>query len=530
MNRYRSTLASSSWLRIGVIATAMGLGAVTVHASAPKVPAGNVAWVPAAVDADIDSAFARAKAEKKPIFLYWGATWCPPCNQLKATLFNRQDFAERSKLFVAVHIDGDRPGAQKLGTRFKVRGYPTVILFSPDGQEITRLPGEADAQQVMAVLDAGLAGGRSVRAVLADVRAKKGLTANEWRMLGYYSWAQDEEIVRAADRPALLAQLATASPDAAVATRLWLKALSESDDGKGIRADAALRERVQRMLLDVQASRVQADTIVYGSARIVRALTAEGSPERDPLVRAYEGALRRLEADASLSRADRLSALAARVELARLDVPAEEASKPKLPPALLTDVRTVVARADREITDGYERQAVITSAADVMRRAGLLVDSDTLLKGNLTKSHSPYYLMSMLAGNAKARNDIPDALRWYEEAFNRSEGPATRLQWGSTYFVNVVDLTEKDAARIERVAAQLIKESASDPSAYYERSARSMQRVGAKLMQWNKSGQHAAVIQRLQTQLDAVCVKLPTADAQRAACESVFKAPGKPAA
>ena len=80
--------------------------------AAPGLPSTNVAWQPAAADADIERAFAQARTEGKPLLLYWGASWCPPCNQLKATFFNRQDFAALSKSFVAVHVDGDRPGAQ----------------------------------------------------------------------------------------------------------------------------------------------------------------------------------------------------------------------------------------------------------------------------------------------------------------------------------------------------------------------------------------------------------------------------------
>jgi hypothetical protein len=59
---------------------------------------------------------------------------------------------------------------------------------------------------------------------------------------------------------------------------------------------------------------------------------------------------------------------------------------------------------------------------------------------------------------------------------------------------------------------------------------RSLQRVGNKLADWNKDGQHAATLQRLQAQLAGVCAKVDPADGQRSTCEGLLKPAAKKAA
>ncbi len=507
-----------------VIGAALALAGAASAAAPSRAPSANVAWVVAAAEADVDRAIAQARAQNKPLLLYWGATWCPPCNQLKATLFNRADFAALSRHFVAVFVDGDRPAAQKIGARFKVSAYPTLVLFTPQGQEITRLPGEADAPQVLALLEQGLAGGRPIAAVLADARAGKALPANEWRMLSFHAWAVDDSgLVAAADRPGVLAELAAKSPpgDGETTTRLWLKALAASDDGKGLKPDAALRERVARVLADPAATRAHMDVIGGYASDMVKALGADDSTERAALAAQFDAALQRLAADATLSRADRTGVLIERVALARLGQ-GKDVTAPVLPAPLLAEVREWAQRMEREVTDAYERQAVITAVAHLQGQAGLWSDSDALLKRHLAKSHSPYYLMSQLASNARKLGRTDEALSWSRQAWERSVGPATRLQWGASYLSMLVDLAPKDAARIEKTAAQIFAEAAQDEGALHDRSGRALQRIAKKLGSWNADGRQAAVMKRLQAKVGPLCAK--AADAQQEMCRGLLAA------
>jgi len=439
----------SSVLALALAAALAGFGSAAHAVDGP--PPGNVAWQEAGSDADIDKAFATAKAQNKPVLLYWGAVWCPPCNQLKATLFNRQDFAEQSRSFVAVHLDGDAPGAQKLGTKFKVVGYPTLILFSPDRKELTRLPGEVDAAQVMQLLQLGMASGRPISQVLADAREGKPLTGSEWRLLAFYSWDTDEgaQAVPAAERGPLLRKLAANCPasEATACTRLTLKSIADGDEKNAPAPDAATRARVTEVLADPAQSRTYMDVLTNSATDIVNALAPKPGAERQQLVASFDAALTRLEADTTLSRGDRLGALFARVDLARIDQP-KDAMHPKLPPALVKEVRDTAAATDREVSNAFERQAVIPGTSQLLEEAGMWKESEALLKSSLARSHSPYYLMSELGSNARKQGRTGEALQWYRQAWEKSEGPATRLQWGAAYLGVLVDLAPNDAKRI----------------------------------------------------------------------------------
>ncbi len=498
----------------------------------PATPAvhASIDWVKPD-GANIDAVFAQAKAANKPVFLYWGAVWCPPCNQIKATVFNRQDFMERSKLFVPVYLDGDTPGAQKLAAQFKVRGYPTMILFRPDGTELTRLPGEVEAGRYMEVLGLGLASVSSVKESLATALTPNAATlkAQDWRLLAYYSWEQDEaQLLPKKERAASLQKLAQACPQEQreAANRLALKAIvAAAQDRSALPDPVAALARVQVILGDAVQARESFDVLVNYGADMLALLAPKGSAARAPLQNNWNMALERFAADAGLSQSDRLSAVSAKLALLKLDLPKD--AKPVFDAALLAQARAAVALADKTTTSSYERQAVIPNAADLLSEAGLLDESDALLKAELPKAISPYYHMLVLAANERARGNKTASLDWTQQAWEKSVGPATRLQWGSGYVNRLLELSPQDSARIEKAASGVLAELEAVPETFYERNRRGLEKMGRQLLAWNARGQHAAVVKKLAAQLDAVCAKLPAQDEARAACSGVFQAQAK---
>ena len=102
---------------------------------------------------DIDKTFASAKKENKPLLIYFYGIWCPPCNELKETVYESTGFLNKSKSFKLLQVDVDAKNSWKVKSRYKVGGYPTVVFADPKGAEIYRIVGYRTPNEFIRVMD-----------------------------------------------------------------------------------------------------------------------------------------------------------------------------------------------------------------------------------------------------------------------------------------------------------------------------------------------------------------------------------------
>jgi len=502
---------------------------------APATVSGeSIAHLPPGIDwypGDVDAAFAAAKAAGKPLFLFWGAEWCPPCAQIKSPIFNTREFEVRSRLFVPVYLDCYTPSAQRQGERFGVMGYPTMILFRADGTEITRLPGGVDVARYATILDTALADGRPVAEILQAALGGSEVTPNDWRLLAYYSWGTDNGRILPPDRrTATFRQLNERCPQEMLpeCARFHFEYLGSAarEAGEGrTPLDAVSRKaevaRLMGLLGSAEVARANVDSLLYAPKDVVGLLSDPGSTQREQLISAWRTALAALERGGegfTLSGPEQLNLVRARMLLQRLEAP-----DAPLPESLLTEAREAVARVDAATTEAYARHAAIYAAAGLYWEAGLAEDANRMLTAELEKSKSPYYFMLDLARLAKQAGRKDEAVAWLERAYAGAQGPATRFQWGYNYLVGLLEMTPDDSARIERVGLEVLGELGDSPDAFYQRTQMRLAQLSAKLLEWGTATESAAVVERLRARTGAICAGLPAGDPGRANCEAFLK-------
>lgn len=92
----------------------------------------------------------QARAQHKYIFMDMYATWCGPCNLMKATTFrNKKAAAFFNQHFINLELDIERGLGPEMAFRLGVQSIPTLIIFDEDGKPLSGIVGYAGAGKLI---------------------------------------------------------------------------------------------------------------------------------------------------------------------------------------------------------------------------------------------------------------------------------------------------------------------------------------------------------------------------------------------
>jgi thiol-disulfide isomerase/thioredoxin len=487
----------------------------------PRAAGLEIKWF----EGDVNAAFAQAAAEGKPVFLYWGAAWCPPCHEIKATVFSRPEFIEKLKLFVPVYIDGDAPGAQKWGDEFRVSGYPSVVVLRADRTELARINGGMDLSLYANVLDLVLGDVRPVAQLLAAGKADAApLGHDDCRRLAYNGWDFDGSPAQSSETSSLLQLAAQRCPADAAIERARLTvfaaaAASTAEDeaiGKGKPPGPRLKaqvQAVQEMLTDSASAPGAADALQYLDSNFFKAAKRALPDHGAQLLALWSRVMDSAAGDARFAETDQVYAAGMKLRAIK------ELGDGSIPPAQAAAARQKVDAALARGQSGYARAGVVNSALFVLDTLGDMDRVYEVAEAEMKTSKYPYYYMLDLASIEEDRGNKAQSVAWFERAYRESQGAATRFQWGTEYVLGLLRMQPQDEARIRDATLSVLGEL-DGPDRIHRRSALRLEKLDVKLREWSKGGAHAAALGALRARRDALCAAIPVGDAARKDCES----------
>lgn len=412
----------------------------------------------------VEQAFAKAQQENRLVFLYWGAVWCPPCNEIKSQVFSQPRFAELMRDKVAVYLDGDSERAQIWAEKFAARGYPTILVLDGQGEERLRLSGAVDMSEFEAAMQSLSVQGARLSTLLLKTPVSS-FTHADWQRLAYLSWDQLPEseyppVVLYNRLQSMLADI----PESLVPEKAlleaqliaWTARYQQMTPALLTQKEALSETQVRARLLPLlgdQERRFAIRQFIATEAENVLTWLAKAlkANERDDLQQAWLGAAAAIQQDPRLTSVDqKLWLHYPALVVARLNSSADQPHSSQL----VDYIERAVAQADREARSDYQRHSVISGAAYLLRQVGSYEKARALLLKELQQTSTPWYYYSSLANLELDLDRKQQALMFANKARETAQGRASRIQWTASDLLLNLELHAADTPISSEVLAK----------------------------------------------------------------------------
>jgi thiol-disulfide isomerase/thioredoxin len=122
---------------VALLVACAGIATVLVSFRPCTAEGGGVQWI----EATPDEVLSRARQEKRRVLLEFSASWCPSCKALEAEVLSTRDGVELAAGLLPLRVDFDAESSRPLVERYVVLSLPTVVVLTPEGEQVGRVEG-----------------------------------------------------------------------------------------------------------------------------------------------------------------------------------------------------------------------------------------------------------------------------------------------------------------------------------------------------------------------------------------------------